>query len=263
MLESLLITADKEGCESGIFDLFPLSVTELNNCQWQVIYHGFFADLLFAISDVVFQKVTMSDESWFSMVATLKEDLCTVDDVTAFISEADRHSSSMIPDTSRTTDDVPKLRRLLPLLELLLQLRSLVYAKDISLSASVIDSILSPTFTSVLIDFRLQEGVDKEMQWVKQLLLKHELELQLNQLLTEDSSLSYPFPSADTIISACMSFKTDNANADVETQSTVSQLFFFHFLILSLLTNHSQFSGKGYHSFHRHCTSISIFTPVM
>lgn len=179
-LEQLVVGADKDGIDHGIFDPFPSCIEELNTAQWQVLYHSFLADVLFSINDGVFGKVTLKAESWLPLVEHLKEDLQTLKDVQDFIDGAEPNAT-------------PRLKRLVPILHSLLQLRSLVFQKDMDLAKALINEMYR-LHSKTMGEFNLNSNMDLEIEFCQILIMKHIYEQELIQALQLDPGIAYPFP---------------------------------------------------------------------
>jgi len=87
----------------------------LNNAQWQVIYNGLLNDALYVLRDPVFSSTSMLSKSWIDVVVDLPDTLTLVETIRDF---ADEQRS-------------PVLYSSISLLESWLQLRSLMFRKDL------------------------------------------------------------------------------------------------------------------------------------
>lgn len=174
LLETTVQEADAEGCELFIFDDFPDCIDELSACQWQVIYHGFYQDLVTAITEPVFRLITFETESWLCLVSSLSEELEMMEEIKLFASK----------------EACPKLLELLPLLEKLIQLRSLIYAKETDFAKQMIDD-LETSQKETIAAYYFTEAIKGELDSCRQLIQKIELERQLDRVLAESSVKPY------------------------------------------------------------------------
>ena len=188
-LEILVSEADQDGCANGTFDPFPITIDELNTAQWQVLYHSFFADLLYSINETVFGKVDLKAESWLPLVTHLKDDMQTIEDVQAFIDDAEPHAT-------------PRLQKLLPILQSLLQLHSLVYQKDMDLAKALINEMYR-LHSKAMEEFNLGSHMDCEIECCQILIMKYINEQELLQALQLDPGIAYPFPPPGSHLLTC------------------------------------------------------------
>ena len=165
-----MIDADNDGVENFVFDEFPDCVDELNNCQWQVIYHGLTSDAISVLSEPCFTSISLQAEQWTDLVRELPDNMTLVETIQDFAVE----------------DLCPQLYRLVPLLENTLQLRSLMYQKDMELSKVLYHSFLD-THREVIEQNRLLEPITAELQRCGQLIRKVELEEELLRRLERDA----------------------------------------------------------------------------
>ena len=171
-----MIDADNDGVENFVFDEFPDCVDELNNCQWQVIYHGLTSDAISVLSEPCFTSISLQAEQWTDLVRELPDNMTLVETIQDFAVE----------------DLCPQLYRLVPLLENTLQLRSLMYQKDMELSKVLYHSFLD-THREVIEQNRLLEPITAELQRCGQLIRKVELEEELDHLLATITTSVYSY----------------------------------------------------------------------
>lgn len=161
-LEKIVADADQDGIENNTFEDYQDCIIELNNCQWQVIYHGFFGDVVGVISEPIFRNVTMDIDSWHLMIADINDDLDMVQGIKSFV----------------VVETAPKLFKLLPLLEDIVNLRSLMYSRETEIAKTVILNI-QDQYSAMLDEFELRDAVTGELVACQRLLRKIELERQL------------------------------------------------------------------------------------
>lgn len=145
--------------DNNIFEDYQDCITELNNCQWQVVYHGFFSDVVGVISESIFRSVTMDSDSWHLMIADISDDLGMVAGIKSFV----------------VAETAPRLFKLIPLLEDIVNLRSLVYSKEIDIALTVVQQI-EAQYTPMMTEFNLLEAVSGELAACQKLLKKISLE---------------------------------------------------------------------------------------
>lgn len=149
-------------------------IDELNNCQWQVIYHGLYSDVVAAITESVFRLISFETESWLALVADLTEELAMIDDIREF---ADTETS-------------PKLLEILPLLEKLIQLRSLIYAEEVEFAKQLIQDIRNSQ-GEIIKNYFFAEAVNSEIEASEKLMKKIEYERQLDSALRDATAMNY------------------------------------------------------------------------
>jgi hypothetical protein len=171
-----VIDADNDGVENFVFDDFPDCVDELNNCQWQVIYHGLTSDALSVLSEPCFVSISLQSEQWGELVRELPDNMTLIETVQDFAVE----------------DLCPQLYRLIPLLENTLQLRSLMYQRDLELS-KVLHNSFYETHRECIEHNNLVAPVTAELKRCGDLIRKVELEEELDHLLATITTSVYAY----------------------------------------------------------------------
>ena len=166
--------ADQDGVDHSAFYDFPDCVEELNSCQWQVIYHGLQSDVLFVLKEPMFRTITLQMEGWVDLVKDLPDNMTLVEAVQSFAEE----------------DACPELFHLVPPLESALQLRSLMYQRDLELARRVQESYLEK-HTAVLEKHGLLSGLEQELRICGNLIRKADLEEELDQAIAHDPAQVY------------------------------------------------------------------------
>lgn len=175
-LEQLVIDADTDGVENCVFDDFAECIDELNNCQWQVIYNGLSSDAVAVLSEPCFTAISLAAENWVELVKDLPDNMTLVETIQDFAVE----------------DLCPRLYRLIPLLENTLQLRSLMYQKDMELS-KVLHNSFWDTHAEVIEDHGLSVPMKAELKRCGELIRKNELEEELDHLLATITTSVYAY----------------------------------------------------------------------
>lgn len=175
-LEQLVIDADADGVENCVFDDFSECIDELNNCQWQVIYNGLTSDAIAVLSEPCFTTIPLAAEQWVELVKDLPDNMTLVETIQDFAVE----------------DLCPRLYRIIPLLENTLQLRSLMYQKDMELSKVLHNSFLD-THAECIETNDLGVPMAAELKRCGELIRKNELEEELDHLLATISTSVYAY----------------------------------------------------------------------
>eukprot|EP01038_Epipyxis_sp_PR26KG_P005263 gene5263-7313_t len=173
-LEKFVVEADEDGVQNRIFDEYPECIDELNSCQWQVIYHGLTADVLFVLSEPVFGVMSIADDDLVDVVADISENMILLEALKGF---ADSSS--------------PKLLILVPLFESILQLRSIAYKKDTKSSRQLMEVIMKQNAEAISIH-NLELLLKEEFQMAERLIRKIELEEELKKVILQNEVIRYP-----------------------------------------------------------------------
>lgn len=198
-LEQLVIDADNDGVENFVFDDFPDCVDELNNCQWQVIYHGLTSDALSVLSEPCFVGISLQAEQWVDLVRELPDNMTLVETIQDFAVE----------------DLCPHLYRLVPLLENALQLRSLMYQKDLELS-KVLHNSFFETHRECIEQHNLVAPITAELKRCGELIRKIELEEELDHLLATITTSVYVYEGVNEMPSYHSLFDQTHGVQDLE-----------------------------------------------
>ncbi|RYH31295.1 hypothetical protein EON65_02925 [archaeon] len=134
--------------------------------------------MVFAITEPVFRLITFETESYFILVSNLEEELAMIEDIKGFAS----------------TESSPKLLDLVPLLEKIIQLRSLVYSREIEFARALMQDI-NVSMGEIIKAFFFTDSMQEEMIACEKLLKKMEYEKLLDIAL--NNHLCKPYDFAD------------------------------------------------------------------
>jgi len=182
-----------------VFDEYAECIEELNSCQWQVIYHGLTTDAVHVLSEACFTLITLQSEHWTQLVVDLPDNMVLVETIHDFAVEA----------------LCPRLYKLIPLLENTLQLRSLMYQRDLELSKVLHTSFLS-THSECIEEHKLGIPVRAELKRCGELIRKIELEEELDHLLNTISTSVYAYEGVNDMPLYNSLYSQANSIADLE-----------------------------------------------
>lgn len=176
-LEEAIDAASTQNIEKNLFDDYPSCYDELHHAHWQISYHTFLNDLLYSISEPIIQSISLNMDlsSWIVLVGDLPEDLTLIQEIKSF---ANAQNSS-------------KLLSLLPLFESILQLRSLLYSREIPFTRKILATFCEE-HSLVISEYELLEKIQLELQHCEKLVLRLELEERLETWL---QNLAFDFSS--------------------------------------------------------------------
>lgn len=165
----------------AVLTLLPLSrslstecIEEMERCQWQAAYNELYNDLVEMITRRVFRYIGFDTESWFSLVESFAEDMEKKEYLEEFA----------------TPEDSPKLLEMIPLLDMIIKLRSLTFSKEVEFARQVTEEIYA-TQTDMMKKYFFYESVKEEIDVCEKLLKKVDYEATLTQCLQEIVSVEY------------------------------------------------------------------------